>query len=96
VPEDMIILDTKKAAALFAKFDVPISGYVVNRVLPTELARENLPPYLKNRIAMQERYLDEINASFGSQVLAYVPEMERDITGLAMIERLARRLFDEV
>jgi len=96
VPEDMIILDTKKAAALFAKFDVPISGYVVNRVLPTELARENLPPYLKNRIAMQERYLDEINASFGSQVLAYVPEMERDITGLAMIERLAGRLFDEV
>jgi len=96
VPEDMIILDTKKAAALFAKFDVPISGYVVNRVLPTELARENLPPYLKNRIAMQERYLDEINASFGSQVLAYVPEMERDITGLAIIERLARRLFDEV
>ena len=96
VPEDMIILDTKKAAALFAKFDVPISGYVVNRVLPTELARENLPPYLKNRIAMQERYLDEINASFGSQVLAYVPEMERDITGLAMIEQLARRLFDEV
>jgi arsenite-transporting ATPase len=96
VPEDMIILDTKKAATLFAKFDVPISGYVVNRVLPADLARENLPPYLRNRIAMQERYLGEINASFGSQVLAYVPEMERDVTGLSMIERLARRLFDEV
>jgi len=96
VPEDMIILDTKKAAALFAKFDVPISGYVVNRVLPADLARQNLPPYLRNRIGMQERYLVEINASFGSQVLAYVPEMERDVTGLPMIERLARRLFDEV
>jgi arsenite-transporting ATPase len=96
VPEDMIILDTKKAAALFAKFDVPISGYVVNRVLPADLARQNLPPYLRSRIGMQERYLGEINASFGSQVLAYVPEMERDITGLPMIERLARRLFDEV
>jgi len=96
VPENMIILDTKKAAALFAKFDVPISGYVVNRVLPADLTRENLPPYLRNRIAMQERYLGEINAGFGNQVLAYVPEMERDITGLPMIERLARRLFDEV
>ncbi len=94
VPEEMIILDTKKAAALFAKFDVPISGYVVNRVLPAELTRENLPPYLRNRIGMQERHLGEISASFGSQVLAYVPEMERDITGLPMIERLARRLFD--
>jgi len=95
VPEEMIILDTKQAAALFAKFDVPISGYVVNRVLPVELGRENLPSYLRNRIAMQERYLGEIAATFGSQVLAYVPEMERDITGLPMIERLAHRLFGE-
>ncbi len=37
VPEEMIILDTQKAAQLFAKFDVPIAGYVVNRVLPKEL-----------------------------------------------------------
>src|SRR5271157_2492842 len=35
VPEEMIILDTEKAAQLFSKFDVPIVGYVVNRVLPT-------------------------------------------------------------
>jgi arsenite-transporting ATPase len=95
VPEEMIILDTKQAAALFAKFDVPISGYVVNRVLPAELTRANLPPYLRNRIGMQERYLGEIAATFGNQVLAYVPEMERDVTGLPMIERLARRLFGE-
>lgn len=95
VPEEMIILDTKQAAALFARFDVPISGYVVNRVLPAELTRGNLPPYLRNRIGMQERYLGEIAATFGNQVLAYVPEMERDITGLPMIERLAQRLFAE-
>src|SRR3990172_8571277 len=31
VPEEMIILDTLKAADLFAKYDVPIRGYVVNR-----------------------------------------------------------------
>jgi len=37
VPEEMIILDTRKAAELFSRFDVPIAGYVVNRVLPPEL-----------------------------------------------------------
>src|SRR6266571_5348515 len=37
VPEEMIILDTAKAAELFARFDVPIAGYVVTRVLPEEL-----------------------------------------------------------
>ena len=95
VPEEMIILDTKKAAALFAKFDVPLSGYIVNRVLPADLGAGTIPPYLRNRIAMQKKYLDDIKTSFGDEVLAYVPEMERDVTGLPMIERLARRLFDE-
>jgi arsenite-transporting ATPase len=93
VPEEMIILDTRKAAELFARFDVPISGYVVNRVLPADLDQGDLPAYLKNRIAMQRKYLDEIRGMFGKDVLAYVPEMERDVTGLPMIERLAQRLF---
>jgi arsenite-transporting ATPase len=94
VPEEMIILDTRKAAELFARFDVPVSGYVVNRVLPAELRDARIPAYLRNRLAMQERYLEEIRRTFGAQVLACVPEMERDISGLPMIERLARRLFE--
>jgi arsenite-transporting ATPase len=94
VPEEMIILDTRKAAELFARFDVPIAGYVVNRVLPPELRAGNIPTYLKNRINMQEKYLGDIRNSLGSQILAYVPEMERDITGLPMIERLAAQLFE--
>ncbi len=93
VPEEMIILDTRKAADLFSRFDVPLSGYVVNRVLPSELRQDNVPQYLKNRIAMQQKYLEEIQTTLGNQVLAYVPEMERDITGLPMIEKLAKRLF---
>jgi arsenite-transporting ATPase len=94
VPEEMIILDTRKAAELFARFDVPISGYIVNRVLPPELGRDGIPVYLKNRLAMQHKYLDEIRETFGGEIRAYVPEMERDVTGLPMIERLARRLFE--
>jgi len=93
VPEEMSILDTRKAAELFAKFDVPLSGYIVNRVLPPELGRGDIPAYLRNRIAMQQKYMGAIKEVFGDQVRAYVPEMERDITGLPMIERLAQRLF---
>jgi arsenite-transporting ATPase len=93
VPEEMIILDTRKAAELFARFDVPIAGYVVNRILPPELGGEKVPQYLKNRLAMQQKYLQDIRTTLGDSVLGYVPEMERDVTGLAMIERLAERLF---
>ena len=97
VPEEMILLDTRKAAEMFAKFDVPIGGYVVNRVIPQDLAKGDggLPVYLKNRIEMQRRYLGEIDKTFGEQILARVPELERDVTGLEMIERVAQVMFEE-
>ncbi len=93
VPEEMIILDTEKAAGLFAKFDVPIVGYVVNRVLPADLAGQVIPPYLQKRLAMQGEYLRKIDKIFGKQVVGRVPELERDITGLPMIERLANIMY---
>ena len=92
-PEDMIIVDTEKAAKLFAQFDVPIGGYVVNRVIPHELVDQKIPDYLRNRIQMQDKYLGSIRATFGEGVLAYVPELERDVTGLAMIEKLAGIMY---
>ena len=94
VPEEMIILDTQKAAGLFAKYDVPLSGYIVNRVIPAELASTEIPDYLRNRMEMQKKYLEKIDQTFGKEVLSWVPEFERDITGLAMIERVAQALFE--
>ena len=96
VPEEMIIFDTKKAAELFAKFDVPIAGYVVNRILPEALLQEkNVPPYLRNRMQMQQGYLAKIQEQLGKQVVAQVPEMERDVTGLEMIRRLSEIMYGE-
>ena len=92
-PEEMIILDTLKAAKLFAKYDVPISGYIVNRVIPPELAQQNIPEYLRNRIEMQEKYIEKIGDTFGDEVLTSVQEFDRDITGLEMIGKVADVLF---
>jgi arsenite-transporting ATPase len=93
IPEEMILIDTRKAAELFAKFDVPLSGYVVNRVVPRELLTEKIPPYLKNRIEMQDKYLKEIDETLGDQVAARVPELERDVTGLDMIRQLSEIMY---
>ena len=95
VPEEMIIRDTQKAAELFAKFDVPLAGYIVNRVLPAELAQQDIPPYLRNRLEMQHGWLERIHKTFGRQVLASVPELERDVTGLPMIEKLSNIMYGE-
>ena len=93
IPEEMILIDTQKAAQLFAKFNVPLSGYVVNLVIPESLASQDIPEYLKNRLVMQKGYLKKIDELFGNEVLALIPEFERDITGLPMIEKMAEALF---
>jgi arsenite-transporting ATPase len=93
IPEEMALLDTQKAAGLFAKYQVPLSGYVVNRVVPTELGQQNIPDYLRHRLEMQGRYLKRIDELFGDQVLSRIPEFERDITGLPMIEKVAEAMF---
>jgi arsenite-transporting ATPase len=95
VPEEMIIFDTQRAAKLFAKFNVPLSGYIVNRVIPAELRDQNIPDYLRNRLEMQEGYLKKIDTVFGAEVLARVPEFERDIAGLPMIEKMAHAMFGD-
>jgi arsenite-transporting ATPase len=94
-PEEMIISDTEKAAKLFAKYDVPLAGYLVNRVINRELLKENIPPYLKNRIEMQVGALKTIDDSLGSSVLARVPEFDSEIKGLDTIRELAEVMFEE-
>ena len=96
VPEQMILIDTRKAAEMFARFDVPVAGYIVNRVLPESLDSEGVPAYLRNRMVMQRGQLAEIERELGSDVRAHVPELERDVTGLEMIERVATLMYGEV
>jgi arsenite-transporting ATPase len=96
VPEEMILIDTQNATELFLKFDVPLSGYIVNRVLPDLIMSEaGVPDYLRSRYKMQGEYLEKIDNMFGDQVLARVPEFERDITGMEMIERMAEAMFGD-
>jgi arsenite-transporting ATPase len=94
-PEEMTIVDTEKAAQLFAKYNVPLAGYVVNRVIDRNLLKENIPVYLRNRIDMQAKALDTIDQKFGSSVLSMVPEFDSEIKGLDSIKPLAEVMFEE-
>jgi len=94
-PEDMVIDDTIKAAALFARFNVPLTGYVVNRVISEDLRDQQIPQYLKNRIEMQKACLETIRNKFGDKVLATVPEFDNEIKGLDTIESMATVMFGE-
>lgn len=94
-PEEMIIDDTRKAADLFGKFGVPMSGYIVNRVIPVEDLTGDLPVYLQNRVQLQVRCLKNIEKTFGDDVLGYVPEFDSEVKGMDMIRRMAETMFGE-
>ena len=94
-PEEMTIVDTEKAAGLFAGYDVPLAGYVVNRVIDRKLLDESIPTYLRNRIEMQAKALNLIDEKFGSTVLSSVPEFDSEIKGLDTIKALAEVMFEE-
>ena len=94
-PEEMTIVDTEKAAGLFAKYDVPLAGYLVNRVINRDLLNENIPEYLKNRIQMQVGALEMIDEKFGTTVHSRVPEFDSEIKGLDTIKKLAEVMFEE-
>jgi len=42
---------------------------------------------------MQDKYLEQIRTMFGQQVTAYIPELERDVTGLEMIKQLSEIMY---
>ena len=93
IPEKMPILDTVRALDLFKQFKVPLSGIVVNQVYPAELLQQsNVPQYLKNRILMQQEYMQEIQGKFGSMLRAVIPMFDREPKGLEMIAQVAKVL----
>ena len=78
---------------VFLAQEVRLGRQVVVKVLPPELADDRAPAYLRNRIEMQRGQLAEIDRGFGKTVLARIPELERDVTGLPMIERVAALMY---
>jgi len=89
----MIILDTKKAAGLFEKFDVPLAGYIVNRVIPPELINQDIPRLFAPPAGDAEQIFERDRPGVWRPSSGASAEFERDITGLPMIERVAEVMF---
>ncbi|MFQ6076281.1 MAG: ArsA family ATPase [Candidatus Bathyarchaeia archaeon] len=94
VPEEIPILDTREALKKFAQFHIPISGVLVNMVYPTDLLEQpNVPPYLKSRIAMQQKHMEVIRREYGPLICGVVPMFAQEPKGLDKIARVAEALF---
>lgn len=92
LPEALPIAVIKRFINWFQDFGIPVGGVVVNMLIDKEAVGEDAPDFVRNRIAMQEGYMEEIWRSF-PDVRALVPLFETEVRGTKMLERTAQHLF---
>jgi len=92
LPEALPIAVIKRFIGWFQDFGIPIGGVVVNMLIDKEAVGEDAPEFVKNRLKMQEDYMEEIWRSF-PDVRAVVPLFETEVRGVEMLERTAQAMF---
>ncbi|MBC7261509.1 MAG: arsenic transporter, partial [Chloroflexi bacterium] len=92
LPEALPIAVIKRFINWFKDFGIPVGGVIVNMLIDKESVGPDAPEFVRNRILMQERYMEEIWRSFPN-VCALVPLFETEVRGVPMLERVAERVF---
>ncbi|NIO69727.1 MAG: TRC40/GET3/ArsA family transport-energizing ATPase [Anaerolineae bacterium] len=92
LPEALPIAVIKRFIAWFHDFGIPVGGVVVNMKIEEATVGEDAPEFVKNRLKMQEEYMEEIWRSF-PDVRAIVPLFETEVRGVEMLERTAQAMF---
>jgi arsenite/tail-anchored protein-transporting ATPase len=93
LPEALPIAVIKRFIAWFKEFGIPIGGVVVNGLIDKSQVKAESPEFVRNRVTMQDNYMEEIKTSFAGMVRAVIPLLETEIRGVKMLERTADMLF---
>ena len=89
IPERLPIEETARAAEVLRESNVNVCAVFVNRVLPDGLTGA----YYEARRAQEQLYVDEIKRRFSAYPLAWIPQYETDVHGLATLERVREALL---
>jgi len=93
LPEALPIAVIRRFINWFDEFGIPVGGVVVNMLIEKETIGEDAPAFVKNRVAMQDEYMEEIWRAF-PDVRAVVPLFDTEVQGVHMLGRTASYLFD--
>ena len=70
-----------------------VGGVVVNMLIDRAQVEESSPEFVKNRLVMQDRYMDDIREKFNGMVRATVPLYETEVRGTTSMGRMGQALF---
>jgi arsenite-transporting ATPase len=89
IPERLPIEETARAIETLDESGVKIGGIIVNRVLPETTS----DPFLHARREQERVYLDEIARRFGGRPRVHLPQLSKDVYGLASLGPIADGLL---
>ena len=93
LPEALPIAVITRFIAWFKDFGIPVGGVVVNMLIDKQQVKADSPEFVRNRVAMQEAYMEEIKSDFPGMVRAVLPLFETEIRGVEMLKRTATALY---
>ncbi len=95
LPEALPIAVITRFIQWFRDFGIPVGGVVVNMQIDRKSVGPKTPDFVRNRVAMQDEYMAQIDTLFGSNVRAILPLLETEVKGVPMLERMSDLLFSQ-
>jgi arsenite-transporting ATPase len=77
----------------FHDFGIPVGGVVVNMLIDREQVNESSPEFVRNRVDMQARYMEDVWQKFDGMVRSTLPLYETEVRGVEMLKRMGNQLF---
>lgn len=95
LPEALPIAVITRFIGWFHEFGIPVGGVVVNMLIDQSQVNESSPDFVRNRVAMQDRYMVDIWEKFDGMVRAILPLYETEVRGVQTLDRMANALFEK-
>jgi len=92
LPEALPIAVIKRFIQWFHDFGIPVGGVVVNMVIQKEQVKADSPEFIRNRVAMQDSYMQQIWKDFDN-VRAIVPLFDNEVRGVESLRKVAEHTF---
>lgn len=93
LPEALPIAVITRFINWFHEFGIPVGGVIVNMQIERSSVTDDSPDFVKNRVAMQDEYMETIAEKFDGMVRAVLPLFETEIRGVEMLDRTANVLY---
>ncbi len=93
LPEALPIAVITRFIGWFHEFGIPVGGVIVNMLIDKSQVKDDSPEFVRNRVAMQDRYMDDIWQKFDGMVRAKVPLYETEVRGITSMARMGEALF---